>query len=148
MDNAQQIITAARALVGTPYRHQGRDPQSGVDCLGLIICVAQVIGFDTKLDRQNYERFPDGEELRATLLASGLVEINRAEPGCLAQICFRGLSGWGQHLAVVTDAATIIHAYERKRTGRVIEESLAKWQRGLLGQITAYYRFPLCEIGA
>ena len=140
----QQIIDLARHLCGTPYRHQGRDPGTGLDCLGLIIVIAQSIGFNTRLDRQNYPRFPDGLELRETLLAAGLIETGQAEAGGLVQICFRGLKGWGQHLGIVSDRETIIHAYERNGQGKVKEEPLKVWQRGTLGKITAFYKFPIC----
>lgn len=36
------IITAARAQLGTPFRHQGRSAQ-GVDCVGLLICIGRAL---------------------------------------------------------------------------------------------------------
>lgn len=38
MSNVAHI---ARSLVGTPFRHQGRSAQFGVDCVGLIILCAE-----------------------------------------------------------------------------------------------------------
>lgn len=148
MSEQANIVAAARGLVGTPYRHQGRDTQSGLDCLGVVIAVAQAIGWPTELDRQDYERFPDGSELRFKLLASGVIEIAVAEagPGDIVQIRLRGTDGPGQHCGIVVDGANelhLIHAYERRAKGRVVEEPLRRWQRGLLGEIAAAYRFSV-----
>ncbi len=33
-------LKRARALIGTPFRLHGRDPATGLDCVGLIACVA------------------------------------------------------------------------------------------------------------
>ncbi|MGB3625580.1 MAG: hypothetical protein WA989_07125, partial [Henriciella sp.] len=35
---------AARALIGTPFRLHGRDPASGIDCVGLVHCALLAIG--------------------------------------------------------------------------------------------------------
>lgn len=40
---AAELIAAARALIGKPYKHQGRGP-SGFDCIGLILNIAQPRG--------------------------------------------------------------------------------------------------------
>ncbi len=52
------IIAKARALIGTPFRLHGRDPQTGLDCVGFIACV-----FDQVAD------VPAGYALRNTLQA-------------------------------------------------------------------------------
>ena len=46
-------VTRARALVGTRFRLHGRDPASGLDCVGLIVCACPAI-----------TRPPDGYALR------------------------------------------------------------------------------------
>jgi murein DD-endopeptidase / murein LD-carboxypeptidase len=33
------IIIKARALIGTPFRLHGRDPETGLDCVGFVACV-------------------------------------------------------------------------------------------------------------
>jgi cell wall-associated NlpC family hydrolase len=34
---APSIVQRARSLVGAPFRPQGRDPQSGLDCVGVVL---------------------------------------------------------------------------------------------------------------
>ena len=38
-----EIVSRARALIGTRFRLHGRDPASGLDCVGLIICACPAI---------------------------------------------------------------------------------------------------------
>jgi cell wall-associated NlpC family hydrolase len=44
---AAEIIAAARACLGTPFRHQGRLPGIGLDCAGVALHVAQAVGCGT-----------------------------------------------------------------------------------------------------
>lgn len=50
---ADDPVTRARALIGTRFRLHGRDPASGLDCVGLITCACPAI-----------TRPPDGYALR------------------------------------------------------------------------------------
>ena len=38
------FATAARAFVGSPFRLRGRDPATGLDCVGLVTCALAAIG--------------------------------------------------------------------------------------------------------
>lgn len=38
------LAEAAEALVGTPFRIHGRDPKTGLDCVGLVAASMQAIG--------------------------------------------------------------------------------------------------------
>jgi hypothetical protein len=42
MDESDDIVARARALVGTRFRPQGRDPSQGLDCVGVAAAAAQV----------------------------------------------------------------------------------------------------------
>lgn len=37
-----EIVERAKALVGTPFRPQGRDPSTGLDCIGLVLEVFDI----------------------------------------------------------------------------------------------------------
>lgn len=42
----ERIAATARALVGTPFRPQGRDPATGLDCIGLALVCLKAAGVD------------------------------------------------------------------------------------------------------
>ena len=47
--SGQALADAASGLVGTPFRLHGRDPQTGVDCLGLLGAALDAIGQPSSL---------------------------------------------------------------------------------------------------
>ena len=72
------IITAARSFIGTPWKHQGRT-RNGIDCVGLIICVARETGrvSDEKLASIDYAypRRPDGSLMIKLFANAGCAEV-------------------------------------------------------------------------
>jgi len=126
------IVAAARELVGTPFRHQGRIPNIALDCAGLICAVAVTLGIE-HVDIQGYGRYPHENLLKLTL----------DDQCCLApvkdmQIGDVLLMRFGrepQHLAIYA-GETIIHSYEA--VGNVCEHRLDDvWT----SRIVAVYRF-------
>lgn len=39
-----ELAAAASSLVGTPYRLHGREPESGLDCVGLVLAALTLLG--------------------------------------------------------------------------------------------------------
>lgn len=104
----------ARALVGTRFRAQGRDPRHGLDCLGLVIAAhrlpSQQMPNDYRLRGAHRDALLAGADrwfrrVAATAMRGGDVLLLDAGPG-------------QSHLAVVTSDG-IIHA--DARIGRVVE---------------------------
>lgn len=58
-----EAIAAVRALIGTRFRHQGRNPATGLDCVGLGLQYAKFLGRPLH-DRKAYGRDPDGRLLQ------------------------------------------------------------------------------------
>jgi len=44
MPSQTAFAAAAEDLVGTPFRLRGRDPATGIDCVGLVLCSLIAIG--------------------------------------------------------------------------------------------------------
>ena len=44
MSDAQAFAEAAERLIGTPFRLHGRDPEFGLDCVGLVAIAMRAIG--------------------------------------------------------------------------------------------------------
>lgn len=51
------VVSAARALVGVPFRHQGRTVR-GLDCLGTVVRALSCAGLRIE-DKRDYPREPD-----------------------------------------------------------------------------------------
>lgn len=57
MIDRDAIVAEARSMIGTPWHHQGRLPGVGLDCIGLVVCVLERLGYTAK-DRYGYRRAP------------------------------------------------------------------------------------------
>lgn len=121
--SAPQFISAARALVGVPWRHQGRT-RDGVDCIGILALATKNAGLDLLglqkafgvVDTANYSRQSKGELLEMTARNAERI----AEPIAGSALLFR----WPhdrhpQHFGIYTDKKSFIHA--DARNGRVAE---------------------------
>ena len=102
----------ARALVGAPFRLHGRDPATGLDCVGV---AALVVGV-ADVPRGYSVRTADGDGVAALIDRAGLTRVERAvRAGDLVLV----KSGPAQcHLVVMTDAG-FVHA--DAGIGRVVE---------------------------
>lgn len=132
--DAAALIAAARACIGTPFRHQGRIPGMALDCAGLLIAVAKEIGAEY-VDVAGYGLNPAGGMLQTSLDAQPCLEpvlTAQRQPGDILLMRF---AAEPQHLALLA-GDTIIHAYSN--VGQVCEHRLsAIWS----ARIVRVYRF-------
>lgn len=133
--NRQQIIDAARGLLGTPWQHQGRQPGIGIDCAGVILYVLGLNGFDYEVS--GYPRQPDGTLTTHAEACLTRIPKEAAQPGDV--LIFR-VKREPQHIALLTDKG-ILHSYERGggELSKVVEHGLTdSWRK----HIVAAYKFP------
>ena len=135
------IIAAARAEIGTPFRHQGRVTGKALDCAGLVVTVAAAIGADY-IDQQGYSRHPSDGLLEAALDIQPCLERIALADMQAGDVLLMRFSGDPQHLAIhagfneQAQSETIIHAEIRAR--KVCEHRLSdEWR----GRIVRVYRF-------
>lgn len=115
------IVAEARSMIGTPWRHQGRVPGSGLDCIGLVICVLQRLGVQVD-DRSNYGRAPIPHEFIAAIRAHVPEKsISDRLPGDLLLLAPRKVL---QHAVILASVDTIIHA---RNDAYVEEVSISGW---------------------
>lgn len=102
----QLIATRARALVGTPFRPQGRDPRLGLDCVGTAAEAAGIAG--GRLCRDYALRGASLAQVEHGLCDLGCVPVPgaAAEPGDVI-VCRAGPDQI--HLAIATEAG-FVHA--------------------------------------
>lgn len=139
--NANDIIAIARAEVGTPFRHQGRQSGKSLDCAGLIIMVAKDIGAEY-LDFTGYSRHPSDGLLESALDSQpALVRVPLADIQA-GDVLLMKFNSDPQHLALfaghspVYQAEGIIHAWLQAR--KVCEHVLTdEWR----SRIVRVYRF-------
>lgn len=146
MTNTEEVIAEARSWIGTPFRHQGRRKKTshdkgGVDCLGLLIGVAQVCGLRAKdgsllhhHDALSYGHMPDGIALREGLKAA-LIQRECGAPEA-GDVGLFEIDGVVRHVAFFGDYAcdklSLIHAYAPSR--KVVEHRFDDvWQGRLAG---------------
>jgi cell wall-associated NlpC family hydrolase len=58
MANGNDIVAVARNWCGVKYSHQGRTRQTGLDCGGLVLVVANSLGL-SELEELGYSSFPN-----------------------------------------------------------------------------------------
>lgn len=133
MVTRQQIVDTSRSYLGCRYHHQGRN-RAGVDCAGLIVCVANDLGIQTDSDLRGYSRVPGLLNVKRAFDDFG-IRVAKYQPGDFLLMRF----GEQPHAAIVTDVG-IIHCYLAAR--RVIEHNLSdEWR----ARIVAAYAFPEVE---
>lgn len=65
-----EVVGAAREMLGARFLHQGRDPQTGIDCVGFLVVLANRLGYPDVNDVEGYRRTPSAEVIRQTLRQS------------------------------------------------------------------------------
>lgn len=120
-----QIVEQARTYLGVRWRHQGRS-RTGIDCVGLLACVALDLGLVSTLDGidlKGYRRSTNGH-LFLKYLDGALTRkpLNRREPGDVIGMrdgtvaCHVGL------LSSKSGCEYLIHAWITSR--KVVEDQL------------------------
>jgi NlpC/P60 family putative phage cell wall peptidase len=128
---ADEIIDAALAWLGTPYRHQASTLGAGCDCLGLVRGVWRTLYGCEPWTVPPYRagwREPDAG-LRAAA-ERFLVPADRLEPG---QVVLFRLSRAlpAQHCGIMIAPARFVHAQER--IGVVAADLTESWARRVAG---------------
>ena len=140
-EQGARVVAAARAWIGTPYRHQGSRKGVGCDCLGLVRGVwAEIIGHEAE---QPGPYAPDwaergcGDRLieAADRHCGAAIPVAEAMAGDI--LLFRWRDGMSaKHAGILSGPDHFIHAYE---AAGVIESALVPaWRR----RIAAVHRFP------
>lgn len=109
----KDFCDATRAYLKVKWRHQGRSRITGVDCVGLFICVAQDLGIQGEDDR-NYGKRPGSARLIGKILdACDEVPVSDRQPGDFLLVSVAGEDP--QHIMLLTDLGTLIHSSARHR---------------------------------
>lgn len=131
-----QITQAARTLINTPYKHQGRTSKKELDCLGVVIVTAKIAGILTpEFDYINYPAVGNGALER--ILPNF---CDRLPFLCEGAIATFDVEGEANHCGVISSyqgGLGLIHAYENAK--RVREHELVSFWKD---KIVNIYAFP------
>lgn len=135
--DGERIAEAALALVGCPFRLHGRDPASGLDCVGLVALALEATGARTVAPR-GYALRNLGVE--TWLPFAGQAGLAPAQDEVRAGDILLITLGFAQHhLAIAIDGQSVVHAHAGLR--RVVCQP-----RDPTWQISARWRVPSpCE---
>ena len=114
------LAEAALGLVGCPFRLYGREPDTGLDCVGLVSAALAASGAQPVV--------PTGYGLRnlSVDLWLPLAERSGLEPSsgllCAGDVLLIALPHCQHHLVIAADAVSVIHAHAGLR--RVVRQPL------------------------
>lgn len=135
IDPGEALVQAAVQLVDTPFRLHGRDPGTGLDCVGLVSAAMAASGGQPVP--------PAGYTLRNLAIEKWLPQAERSglapSPGPIraGEVLLITLPHCQHHLVIAVDGGSVIHAHAGLR--RVVRQPLepgwqvrAKWRPSLL----------------
>jgi cell wall-associated NlpC family hydrolase len=103
------LALAARELVGAPYRHGGRDPASGLDCLGVVAASFAAIGWPGRLPARSTLRRRDVPDAAQLASRAGLICTNGAVAA--GDILLVRCSSIQLHLLIAISTDRFVHAH-------------------------------------
>ena len=133
------IEREARKLIGVPWIHQGRNPETGIDCLGVLYVICVNLGVEVE-EYTAYKREPDGEMI-VTEMNKYFDEIPLLEAREGDILIFR-MAGekYQRHIGILTKGTheyMLVHSITAHQSGYTVEETLRRWGR----LATNAYRF-------
>ncbi len=128
------IIAIARTCLGAPYRHQGRDPRTGLDCAGLIAYLAHTLGLPV-IDRHDYPRTAVDNTLERAFDAQPCLQRNDPPASAPGRVLILRRALRPQHVLLCVTNEIVLHADDG--AGRVIEHVMPnRWRHRLVASYT------------
>ncbi len=103
------LVLAAEALVGTPFRLHGRDPASGLDCIGVFAAAMAGIGRSITVPNGYTMRLRDLSAFRPLAPLLGLIEI--AGPALPSDVLMFAVGPVQFHLGIASQFGSLVHAH-------------------------------------
>jgi len=116
------IVQAVRSYIGTPYRHQGRVPGKGLDCVGVAICALREVGIVVD-EPDHYRMDPDSD-----VLIDCIRQVADPIPARDRQAGDLLVFWWShdrapKHVAVYVGGGRMVHSFRSYRS--TVEEPVA-----------------------
>jgi cell wall-associated NlpC family hydrolase len=130
-----QVTALAISYAGTPFVHGARLPGAGLDCIGVVVCLARHFAIPHS-DLTAYPMRPNG--MLKPMLDQQLVRVYR-EPQ-EGDVLLMTFGGQPHHVAVMVDGSRIVHAYQNVEKC-VVQSYTKNWR----AKVRAVYEFPGVE---
>lgn len=122
-ETGRRIAAAARSFLGVPFRLHGRDPATGIDCVGLALLSVRAAGFPVAEPPPYRLRSGHATPAMRWMETLGLAEADDRAAG---DVLVAAVSPIQLHL-LVDGGAALIHAHAG--LGRVVEMAWpAEWR--------------------
>lgn len=136
-----QLVEVARGYLGTPFHFGGRVKGVGVDCGGLLVCIARDAGMkvddEPRATRENALEAIHavaGKHAEVVWRVGGDSSIPSPSCGDILIFSCRAMPG---HCGIFTAEGSFVHAHDSSSTGMVVETPLdERW----MSRIVAVYR--------
>lgn len=121
------VITAARSAIGTPFVAQGRSPEEGMDCTGLVLWSFLQAGWqpaapEVTLERK-YRIVNDGRQLLRVVRAECVQIATDPQPADIVLLRWKP-DGHPMHCALVTKTTPLYIIHTSLDTMKVSEHQL------------------------
>lgn len=125
--NGQDVVIAARTLIGTPWQDRGRSSK-GLDCAGLLLAIGEQLELPVKMLDQFSDHNATYRLLHQNLLTI-CIELDDEDMPKAGDIVTYSFAGdLHAHAAIETGEGTIIHAYS-PASGVCEHPKVGKWKR-------------------
>lgn len=113
-DRSALIAKIAKSYVGTPFRHQGRLPGVGLDCVGVPICAMREIGIEVD-EPDHYSMDPDSSVLIGCIReVADEIPASDIEPGDML-VFWWSKPDMPKHVAIYVGRGMMVHSYRSYR---------------------------------
>jgi cell wall-associated NlpC family hydrolase len=131
----EEFVAAARSMIGNTWSHQARSPGVAVDCGGLVVCAAAMVGI-TMSDEFGYSRRPWVERMLGAMARNferiDDLDLRNAPLGAVLLFGIKKRDR-PQHLGVWVGGDRFVHSWADYR--QVIESSYEPYWRDRLHSV-------------
>jgi cell wall-associated NlpC family hydrolase len=120
-DPGAALAAAAAGFTGTAYRLHGRDPETGLDCVGLVAAALERCGWSPNVPRGYRLQAVSVDALLGFAAANGFARNGIDLPLAPGELVLVRPSPLQAHLVIACGARGFIHAHAGLR--RVVRES-------------------------
>ncbi len=133
----KEVVIVAKTYIGTPFHHLGRVKHVGIDCIGIILGVAEELEIPLIIHPE-FKRYGRRAKQRPLLdyMNEQFVKTEKREIGSIVVSWFDRKTKEPSHMGIVTGIGQV---HTNGHLGIAIEEH---WSPKWVTRIVGYYKYP------